>query len=192
MLQPMGHILTGKGIESVADLPALPELYTEPRWYAAYTAPRHEKKIAEQLRDRSIESFLPLYETMRRWKNGRHKVQLPLFPGYVFVHIPLREKLSVLKLPSVVRLVGFNGQPLPLSDDEVAAIQTCLNRGSKLAPHPFLAVGKRVRIIRGPLEGLEGIVVRKKSQCRFVISLELIQRSVAVDVEQDDLFPLNK
>jgi len=173
-------------------MPALPDLYTVPRWYAAYTAPRHEKKISEQLRERSIESFLPLYETMRRWKNGRTKVQLPLFPGYIFVHIPLSERLSVLKLPSVVRLVGFNGQPLPLSDAEVAAIQTCLQGGAKVAPHPFLAIGRRVRIIRGPLEGLEGIVVRKKSQFRFVISLELIQRSVSVDIEQTDLFPLSK
>ena len=174
------------------DLPALPQLYTEPHWYAAYIAPRHEKKVAEQLRDRSIETLLPLYETMRRWKNGRHKVQLPLFPGYVFVRIPLAERLKVLKLPSVVRLVGFNGQPLPLSDGEVEAVQTCLSRGSKLAPHPFLAVGRRVRVIRGPLEGLEGIVVRKKSQYRFVISLELIQRSVSVEVEQDDLYPIGK
>jgi len=179
-------------MSSQTQLPALPGLYTEPRWYVAYTAPRHEKKIALQLRDRSIESFLPLYETVRRWKNGRHKVEMPLFPGYIFVHIPLSERLSVLKLPSVVRLVGFNGQPLPLSDAEVEAIQTCLNRGSQLAPHPFLAVGKRVRIIRGPLQGLEGIVVRKKSQFRFVISLELIQRSVSTEIEQNDLFPLGK
>lgn len=165
----------------------MPELYREPHWYAAYIAARHEKRVAEQLRERSIDSFLPLYETVRRWKNGRHRVKLPLFPGYVFVRIPLVERLRVLQLPSVVRLVGFSGQPTPLSESEVEAIQSCLTRGTKLAPHPFLAVGRRVRVIRGPLQGLEGIVVRKKSQFRFVISLELIQRSVSTEVEQDDL-----
>lgn len=188
----MSHFVTSNFESADYQPPRLPDIYQQPRWYAAYTSARHEKRVAEQLRERAVEFLLPLYETVRRWKNGRVRLQLPLFPGYVFVHIALKDRLKVLKLPSVVRLVGFDGQPLPLSDAEVEAIQSCLNRGTKLLPHPFLTIGRHVRVLRGPLEGLEGIIVRKKGQLRFVISLELIQRSVCTEIEQGDLFPLNK
>jgi transcription antitermination factor NusG len=167
--------------------PPLPEPYEQPRWYAVYTSARHEKRVAAQLQDRSIDSLLPLYETVRRWKNGRVRLSLPLFPGYVFIRIALKDRLQVLKLPSVVRLVGFDGRPLPLSDSEVETVQACLSRGAQLLPHPFLTLGRRVRVIRGPLQGLEGIVVRKKSQFRIVVSMNLIQRSVSADVAQQDL-----
>ena len=165
--------------------------YLEPRWYAAYTSANHEKRVALQLGQRSVEHFLPLYESVRRWKDRRMKLQLPFFPGYVFVRLALRDRLQVLQVPGVAKLVGFNGLPSALPDSEIEAIQTCLARKAGLEPHPYVQVGRRVRVKAGPLEGLEGIVVRKKNRVRFVISLDLIQRSAAVEVEASDLQPIS-
>ncbi len=169
--------------------PLLPSEYLLPRWYAAYTCARHEKCVAEQLGGRSIEHFLPLYETVRRWKDRRKKVQLPLFPGYVFVRIPLRDRLGVLQIPSVVRLVGFDGHPCPLAETEIEAVRTCLALKARLKPHPNVQVGRRVRVKTGPLEGLEGIVIRRKNHLRFIISLDLIRRSASVEIDAADLEP---
>jgi transcription antitermination factor NusG len=165
----------------------LPLEYLEPRWYAAYTSANHEKRVALQLVQRSVEHFLPLYESMRRWKDRRIKLQMPLFPGYVFVRLALRDRLQVLQVPGLARLVGFNGLPCALPDSEIGAMQACLERKAYLEPHPYVQVGRRVRVQCGPLAGLEGIVVRKKNRVRFVISLDLIQRSVAVEVEAGDV-----
>jgi transcription antitermination factor NusG len=165
----------------------LPVEQLEPRWYAAYTSANHEKRVALQLVQRSVEHFLPLYESVRRWKDRRMKLQLPLFSGYVFVRLALRDRLQVLQVPGVSRLVGFNGLPCALPDAEIEAVQSCLARKGRLEPHPFVQVGRRVRVKAGALEGMEGIVVRKKNRLRFVIALELIQRCAAVEVEAADL-----
>jgi transcription antitermination factor NusG len=165
--------------------------YLEPRWYAAYTSANHEKRVALQLGQRSLEHFLPLYDSVRRWKDRRMKLQLPFFPGYVFVRLALCDRLQVLQVPGVAKLVGFNGLPSALPDSEIEAIQICLARKACLEPHPYVQVGRRVRVKTGPLEGLEGIVVRKKNRVRFVISLDLIQRSAAVEVEASDLQPIS-
>jgi transcription termination/antitermination protein NusG len=166
----------------------LPEHRT-PRWYVTHTRSRHEKAVAEQLRRKGIETFLPLYETIRRWKNGEHCVQLPLFPCYAFVRIALNDRLPVLKVPGVVRLVGFSGTPAPLADEEVNGLIRALTAGVKAEPHPYLTVGRRVRITAGPLAGHEGILVRRKGAVRVVLSIDLIQRSVLVDVTGDALEP---
>src|SRR6201993_5125794 len=92
--------------------------YSELYWYAAYTIPRHEKCVAQQMRERELECFLPLYKSIHRWKDRRKLVELPLFPGYVFVHLALKDRLQVLQLPSVVQFVSFNGKPAPLLDSE--------------------------------------------------------------------------
>src|SRR6266852_6040144 len=97
---------------------------TDPLWYAAYTVANHEKRVAEQLGLRSVEHFVPLYESVRRWKDRKVRLQLPLFPGYVFVRLALRDRLRVLQVPGVARLVGFNGQPAVLPDKEIEALQT--------------------------------------------------------------------
>jgi transcription antitermination factor NusG len=165
----------------------LPAEHLEVRWYAAYTSANHEKRVALQLGQRSVQHFLPLYDSVRRWKDRKMQLQLPFFPGYVFVRLALRDRLQVLQVPGVAKLVGFNGLPCALPDSEIEAIQTCLTRKVGLEPHPFVQVGRRVRVKTGPLEGLEGIVVRKKNRLRFVISLNLIQRSAAVEVDAADL-----
>jgi transcription antitermination factor NusG len=159
----------------------------QPHWYAAYTCANHEKTVRWQLEQRSVDSYLPVYETVRRWKDRRVKLQLPLFPGYVFVRLALRDRMQVLQVPSVVRLVGFNGQPAVLPDIEIEALRTGLSAQLRAQPHPFLTVGRRVRIKRGPLVGVEGILVRKKNALRVVLSIDLIMRSASVEVEAEDV-----
>ena len=164
-----------------------PDAYLQPRWYALSTFSNHERVVAEQLRERTVPHFLPLYKSLRRWKDRRVELQLPLFAGYVFVHIALRDRLRVLEIPSTARLVGFGGPPIALPDHEIEALRTSLSREVRAEPHPFLTMGKHVRVISGPLVGFEGIVVRKKKQFRFVISLDLIMRSVSVEMNAADL-----
>jgi transcription antitermination factor NusG len=159
----------------------------DPRWYAAYTSANHEKRVAEQFGVRSVEHFVPLYESVRRWKDRKVRLQLPLFPGYVFVRLVLRDRLQVLQVPGVARLVGFNGLPCALPDSEIEALKAGLASGVRAEPHPFLTAGRRVRVTAGPLEGLQGIVVRRKNRLRLVISLELIHRAAAVEIEAADL-----
>ena len=168
----------------------LPRTYLEPRWYAAYTSANHEKRVAEQLGVRNVEHFLPLYASVRRWKDRRVTLQLPLFPGYVFVRMALRDRLKVQQVPGLARLVGFNGEPVPLEDQEVACLRRALSAGLKTAPHPYLTFGRRVRITTGPLAGREGILRRRNSSLRVVLSLELIQRSILVDVSAESIEPV--
>lgn len=168
----------------------LPAEYCELRWYAAYTNANHEKRVAEQLEVRSVEHFLPSYASVRRWKDRRVTLQLPLFPGYVFVRIALRNRLQILQIPSVARLVGFGTTPAPLPQEEIDALRAGLEDGMKAQPHPYLSVGRRVRVKQGPLAGLEGILLRWKGNWRVVLSLDLIQRSVAVDVGASELEPV--
>lgn len=158
----------------------------ESHWYAAYTRANHEKAVAQQLEYRSVECFFPQYESIRRWKDRRVRLQLPLFPGYVFARLALRDRLHLLQIPGVVRLVGFNGQPTPLPVEDIEAIRTSLARTHALQPHRYVQRGQRVRILSGPLEGLTGIIVRQKKCTRFVISLELLMRSVAVEIDISD------
>jgi len=157
--------------------------YVQPRWYAAYTRANHERRVVDQLAERGVENFLPQYESIRKWKDRKVRLQLPLFPGYVFVHLALRNRLQVLELPGVARLVGFAGRPVALPEEEFARIRALLAKGLRAELHPYLKTGQRVRVCSGPFEGMEGIVVRRKNSSRLVISLELIQRAMAVDVE---------
>jgi transcription antitermination factor NusG len=158
-----------------------------PRWYAAYTSANHEKRVSAQLGIRSVEHFVPLYESVRCWKDRKVRLQLPLFPGYVFVRLAQCERLRVLQVPGVARLVGFNGLPCALPDSDIEALKMGLASGIRAEPHPFLSVGRRVRVKAGPLEGLQGIVVRRKNRLRLIISLDLIHRAAAVEVEAADL-----
>lgn len=169
--------------------PKLAAEFAEPHWYAIYTRSRHEKRVADQLTRRAVETLLPLYETMRRWRNGRHRVQFPLFPGYAFVRIAVKDRLEVVKVPGVVRLVGFDGQPVALPEDEIEGLRRGLAEGIQVRPHPYLTVGRRVRVVSGPLEGMRGILVRRKSQFRVVLSLDLIMRSMIADVDVADIRP---
>jgi transcription antitermination factor NusG len=164
------------------------ETMARPDWYAIYTCANHEKRVAAELGARSVEHFLPLYSSVRRWKQRRVRLELPLFPGYVFVRIALGERLRVLEIPSVVRLVGFRGLPAALPEDEIAALRCGLSSGrSRTEPCPRWATGRRVRITGGPFAGLCGVMKRCKAGLRVVVSLDLIERSVAVEVDAGEI-----
>lgn len=170
-----------------ASLAETPLAMHRPQWYAVYTCANHEKRVAAELQARAVENFLPLYHSVRRWKDRRVRLDLPLFPGYVFVRLALCDRLRVVQVPSVVRVVGFGGVPAVLPEAEMEIVRAGLSRGVCAEPHPFLTVGRRVRIVDGPFAGLEGILKQKKSGLRVVVSLELIQRSVVVDVDAADV-----
>jgi transcription antitermination factor NusG len=157
------------------------------RWYALYTCARREKRVAEQLATKGVEHFLPLYTAVRRWKTGRIELQLPLFPGYVLVRQAFRDRLSALQVPGVVRLVGFGSGAEPLDDDEVEALQKGLSTGAAAEPYPFLTVGRGIQVRSGPFQGLEGKLIRRKGRSRLVISLDLIMRSIVVDIDVADI-----
>ncbi|MGD0157998.1 MAG: UpxY family transcription antiterminator [Terracidiphilus sp.] len=164
---------------------------TMARWFALYTTPRHEKHVSEMLAQRQIETFLPLYRTTRRWKKSRPVVlDLPLFPTYVFVRIAREARATVVSVPGVLSIVGSGREPWPLPDPEIEAIRLGLQM-HKIEPHPYLTVGERVRIKAGVMAGVEGVLVRKKNDLRVVLSLDAIMRSVAVEVDADDIEPAN-
>ena len=169
----------------------LPTAYLESRWYVAHTCSKHEKRVQEHLNRREIEAFLPLYESLRKWKDRRVRLQLPLFPGYVFVRIALKDQIRIFEIPSIVRLVGFNGSPTPLRDEEVEILRNGLNQQLRAAPHPYLTAGRRVRIRNGPLVGAEGILLRVKSNFRVVLTIECLLRSASFEVDLADVVPLN-
>lgn len=172
---------------SFTELPGLPTEYRIPRWYAAYTSANHEKRVADQLSVRRVEHFLPLYESARRWKDRGVTLRLPLFPGYVFVRMALRDRLRVVQVPGIASLVSFNGAPAALPEWEIAALENGLANGMRAEPHPFLVVGRRVRVKTGPFSGMTGILVRRKGKSRVVVSLELLRQSVAVHALGADL-----
>jgi transcription antitermination factor NusG len=157
------------------------------RWHVVYTASHHEKVVARQLEERDIEAFLPLYRTLRRWKDRRKLIELPLFPSYVFVRIRAQEKLRMLQVSGIVSLVCFNGQPALLPEPEIDALRKGLENRIYAEPHPYLRVGRRVRVMHGPMAGIEGILSRKNDKSRVVISIDALMRSVAVALEASDL-----
>src|SRR6266705_5463805 len=142
----------------------LPDSFIEPHWYAAYTRAQHEKRVAAELVARGVENFLPLYSSVRRWKDRRVQLELTFFPGYVFVRLALCNRLRVVQIPSVVRLVGFGGLPTALPDSEMEILRSGIFQGIRAEPHPFLTIGRTVLIKSGPLAGLRGVVVRKKAE----------------------------
>lgn len=180
----------GLALEQSQELPVLRSERGSPeplRWYAAYTCGHHEMQVSRQLHDRRIESFLPTYHSVRRWKDRRKELDLPLFPGYVFVRMASPDRIRVLQIAGVVRFVSFARGPAPLENSEIESLRNGIVNGVHAEPHPYLKVGQHVRVKHGPLAGTEGILVRKKGQYRLVVSLDLIMRSVAVEVQAADL-----
>lgn len=155
---------------------------TEPKWYVAYTMPRHEKVVAKQLPLRDVETYLPLYRAIHHWKGRKAEVDLPLFPGYVFVKTAITRSVRVLEQPGVIRLVGTNGKATPLRDEEMEQLRASLGF-CKAEPYPFMVPGKNITIKSGPMAGLEGTILRRKGKYRLVVSLELIQRSIVFELD---------
>ncbi len=159
-------------------------------WYAVYTCPCHEKQVAEHWTVRRIERFLPLYRLARRWKDGRTVTRdMPLFPGYLFVHASRADRASILGTPGVLSIVGTTRGATSLPRGEIESIRCGLHLYNA-TPHLFLNVGERARIRSGALAGMQGIVVRHKNSARIVLTIELIMKSVAVEIDLADLEPL--
>lgn len=154
-----------------------------PGWYAIYTRHQHEKTVARLLSDKGFEIFLPVQTVARRWKDRTKELSLPLFPCYIFLWGTLRRRLEIVTTPGFHSFVGFGDQPVTISQEEIEAVRQALTSGSKVEPCPFLRFGDKVRISSGPLEGIEGILIRKKNSYRLVLSVELLEKSVAVEVD---------
>jgi transcription antitermination factor NusG len=154
-----------------------------PSWFAVYTRSRHEQAVKRQLDGKGIEGFLPTYTRVSQWKDRTKRLELPLFPGYLFVRIPPVSRTEVLKAFGVVSLVGDGCAPLPVPEEQILNIHRLLEAGLKYDPHPYIQIGHRVRIANGPLTGIEGILSRKKNRSRLVVSVDLIGRSVSVEID---------
>ena len=156
-------------------------------WFALTVKPRHEKTVAQSLRCRGFEEFLPLYVARRAWSDRIKSVELPLFPGYVFCCFDSLRRLAALTTPGVTSIVGIRNIPTPVPDEEIAAVRTIVVSNLPAQPWPVVRVGQTVSIERGPLTGLAGVLIREKDSLRVVVSLELLQRAVAVEIDRDTI-----
>ena len=172
--------------------------YAEPRqllrdtqqWYAIQTRSHHEKKVVEQLGARSIESFLPIHRCRRRWRNGvLADLEVPLFPGYLFARPAVGERMLLLQLPGIIGIAASSAHPTPVPDDDIDMLRRIVG-SLGVEPHPFLSIGDRVRIVAGPLAGWEGILTRRKQELRLVLSIQIIMRSISVEVSEFDIEPV--
>jgi transcription antitermination factor NusG len=161
------------------------------KWFAAYTATHHEKHVHEQLSDRGVESFLPLYRVNRQWKKrSPGAVDLPLFPNYVFVRLGREERAAVLGTPGVYSIVGSPQRAWELPEREIEALRNGIHE-RKVEPHQYLVIGDRAKIKYGILAGIEGVIIRHKNGLRFVLNLDQIMQSIAIEVEAEELEPIS-
>src|ERR1051326_4076940 len=159
-------------------------------WFAIQVKSTHEKRVSSLLQYQTYECFLPLYTDRRRWSDRIKRVELPLFPGYVFSRFTSAGRIPILKTPSVISIVGIGGTPTPIDECEIAAIQRVVASGFGLSPHPFLQIGQRVRINGGSLYGLEGLVADVRKRDRLILCVTLLQRSVAVEIDSAWVTPV--
>lgn len=159
------------------------------RWYAVWTRSRQEKAVASTLSTLGVRHYLPLKSELRTWSDRKQRVEVPLFSGYVFVCMnPFRDcRLRVLKVPAVVSFVGNQTGPLPIPDQQIEAIRRVLTAGVMCSAHPVPKAGERVRVVRGPLTGVEGTMVRCESGSRLLISIDMVRQSLAVSVSLEDV-----
>ena len=154
-------------------------------WFALTVRPRHEKTVAQILFNKRLEAFLPLYHARQRWSDRVKSVDLPLFPGYIFCRFDYAHRLPVLTTPGVTSLVGYAHVATPVGDGEIAGIQAILASGLPAQPWPYIRAGQLVRIERGALAGLEGVLIREKDSLRVIVSVELLRRAVAVEIDRE-------
>lgn len=156
-------------------------------WYALYTRPRHEKKVFQQLLEKRIEAFLPLQKELRKWKDRRKLVETPLFHGYVFIHIDLRDRLAALQTPGVVRLIAFGGEPARIPDWQIEQLKRVIESAEALRPEEYLKAGDYVEITGGPLAGVRGYLRETRGESRVAILLDGIYQSTSFVVKQEQV-----
>ncbi len=159
-------------------------------WYALHVRTRFEKVVARNLQNKGYEQFLPLYRRSSRWSDRVKEIELPLFPGYVFCRFDPTNRLPVLTIPGVNAIVGIGKTLMPVEESELNAVRAVLQSDTYCEPWPFLEVGQHVQVEHGPLAGTRGIVMMVKNTCRLVISVNMLQRSVAVEIDRDCLKPV--
>lgn len=159
-------------------------------WFAVQVRARYESLAASSLAHQGYERFLPTYRCRRRWSDRVKELELPLFPGYIFCRFDPQDRLPILKTPGFVSIVGIAKQPVPIAESELAAVRTLVSSGLSHHPWPYVRIGQRVRIHCGPLGGLEGILQNIKGCQRIVISVSLLQRSVAVEIDSAWVAPI--
>jgi transcription antitermination factor NusG len=180
---------TGAQSSPVVDQPHSPAAVEFP-WYAVRVKPKFERVVHQNLAAKGYPSFLPLYKERRRWSDRVKLVELPLFPGYTFCSLDVRQRLPVLQTPGVLYFVSFDGEPTPVDPEEIRALQQAVASGAPLAPWPYLREGQRVAVARGPLRGLTGILLKIRDEFRLVISVTLLNRSVAVEIDREAVAPV--
>ncbi len=163
---------------------------TQTPWFALTVKPQHERAVEQGLLSKGLEAYLPLYETVRRWSDRSKTVRLPLFTGYVFCRLDRVSRTSALRVPGARSLVCFGSEPAPIPHTEIDHVRKMLRSGYPVSPWPFLRVGDRVYVSSGPLAGLDGILLRFANRCCVVVSMELLQRSVAVVVPREYVMPM--
>jgi transcription antitermination factor NusG len=176
-------------LKSTSQYPPLGFAQQEPSWYAVHTMARHEKRIAAQFEEKSVCTFLPLLHQVHTWSDRRKVVEIPMFSCYAFVHMvqTAEERLKVLRTPGVLGFVGSERQGTPIPDEQIESLRKAISEKLQCLPHPFIRVGKRVRICGGSLNGVEGILMRQGADQSLIISVELLQRSVSIRVEGYDI-----
>jgi transcription antitermination factor NusG len=162
---------------------------TSPHWFVLFVRANQEKKTAQRLLSYEVEHYLPCFRSVRQWKDRRVTLEMPLFPGYVFVRLPFLERRKVLSLPNVVSLVGSKSSPSIVSAEEIDSIRRGVEFGNA-APHPKLVVGQRVAITSGVLRGMQGILLRSQNNTRVVVAVDSISRCFAVEVDISCLKPI--
>jgi transcription antitermination factor NusG len=153
------------------------------RWNALHTRYQHERQVEAMLSAKGFETFLPTYDTFHKWKDRRKKISEALFPGYLFIADVTDRKIQVVTTPGVCAIVSVAGTPATIPEHEIEAIRKCVSDTGKVEPHPYLQGGDVVRVQNGPLSGVEGILVRKKDSCRLVVSVEILGRAAAVEID---------
>jgi transcription antitermination factor NusG len=161
-------------------------------WFALRVRSRYEKLVATMAREKGFEEFTPFYRSRRRWSDRFKHIDLPLFPGYLFCRVDPENRLPLLVIPGVLHFVGIGKVPAPIDSAEIAAIRSAVQSGLSAEPWPFLQVGQRVRLEAGPLAGLEGLLIEARKQVRIVVSVSLLNRSVAVEIERQWVTPLDQ
>lgn len=159
-------------------------------WWALYTRHQHERVIADTLSSKGFEVFLPLYQSLRRWKDRKKMLWLPLFPCYVFVRGGMNRRLDIVSTPGVHMILSSGNHAAIVPEDEIHGIRMAVAGPARVEPHPFLKCGDRVRVMRGSLEGVQGILIRKKNLFRLVLSVEMLAQSVAVEIDASEVEPV--
>lgn len=161
-----------------------------PSWYALRTKSRYEKLVRDQLDKQGIEPLLPTIKRLSRWKDRKKEIEVPLFSGYCFVRFAQHEKMPVQKVVGVVEIVGSGSRPEPIPEEEIDGLRRLMTSVLPYDPHPYLHEGMRVEVVRGPLQGIHGILLRKEKRHRLVIGVRAIQQAAVVEIDVNDVAPV--